>query len=202
MVNFLDELVDPCSTEGKSVHWKLSSTFHYCSQLYAAVNKDYDGLLYSHHIRMVAATAIRHMGNIPMDIKITILQACFGHDLIEDARVSYGDLKKKYGELVADIVFAVTDYTGKTRVDRACYDKTRKQKYATFVKMCDRYSNGSYSKLTGSRMYKVYMEEYPKFRASLFVPHHEGGELEESLWKELDQLFEFGAVSIDLYSDV
>jgi len=148
---------------------------------------------------MVAATAIRNFSTQTMYQKTSILIGCFGHDLIEDARVSYNDLNKKYGGYVADLIYSVTDYTGRTREERACYDKTKQTEFGPYLKMCDRYANGAYSKLTGSSMYEKYKVEYPKFRTQL-------RNVEDltvvSLWKELDVLFEYvdKAVDIPLYS--
>ena len=40
--------------------------------------------------------------------------ACWGHDLIEDTRVSYNDVKGQLGEEAADIIYALTNEKVKT----------------------------------------------------------------------------------------
>jgi (p)ppGpp synthase/HD superfamily hydrolase len=38
--------------------------------------------------------------------------ACWGHDLIEDTRVSYNDVKEHLGQEAADIIYALTNEKG------------------------------------------------------------------------------------------
>ena len=45
--------------------------------------------------------------------------ATWGHDLIEDTRVSYNDVMNHLGQEASDIVFAVTNDKGKNRQERA-----------------------------------------------------------------------------------
>ena len=49
----------------------------------------------------------------------TIRMSCWSHDLIEDTRTSYNDVRNKLGVFVADIVYAVSNEKGKTRKERA-----------------------------------------------------------------------------------
>lgn len=96
--------------------------------------------------------------------------ATFGHDLIEDTRVSYNDIRGILGEDVADIIFALTNEKGKTRKDRAndkYYEGIRNTKGAVFVKLCDRIANVQYSKMTKSTMFDKYKEENPNFISKL-----------------------------------
>jgi (p)ppGpp synthase/HD superfamily hydrolase len=95
-----------------------------------------------------------------------LILACWGHDLIEDARVSYNDCKKELGEFVANIIFAVTNEKGRDRSERAndkYYALIRETPGAIFVKLCDRIANIQYSKLTKSRMFDMYMKENLEF---------------------------------------
>jgi len=96
--------------------------------------------------------------------------ACWGHDLIEDCRVSYNDVKDALGQEVADIVYAVTNEKGKNRKERAndkYYEGIRNTPGAVFVKLCDRIANVQYSKMTGSRMFEMYKKENINFMIKL-----------------------------------
>jgi (p)ppGpp synthase/HD superfamily hydrolase len=105
-----------------------------------------------------------------IDIKADILIACWGHDTIEDTRVSYNDVRKHLGEIAADIVYAVTNEKGKSRKERAnskYYRGIRETRGAVFVKLCDRIANVKYSKLTKSRMFEMYQSENEEFMKNL-----------------------------------
>ena len=100
----------------------------------------------------------------------TCLCATAAHDLIEDTRTSYNDVRNKLGVFVADIVYAVSNEKGKTRKERAndkYYEGIRNTKGAVFVKLCDRIANVQYSKMTKSSMFKKYKEENPEFISRL-----------------------------------
>lgn len=101
---------------------------------------------------------------------LVISLATYGHDLIEDTRVSYNEICYELGEDVADIIYALTNEKGKNRKERAndkYYDGIRNTKGAVFVKLCDRIANVQYSKLTKSSMFDKYKEENPSFISRL-----------------------------------
>lgn len=96
--------------------------------------------------------------------------ACFGHDLIEDTRVSYNDVYHKLGRNVAEIIYALTNEKGKNRDERAndkYYEGIRNTPGAVFVKLCDRIANVQYSKMTKSRMFEMYKKENTNFITKL-----------------------------------
>lgn len=100
----------------------------------------------------------------------TIEDACWGHDLIEDTRASYNDVKSKLGSNAADIVYAVSNEKGRNRAERGnskYYEGIRNTSGAIFVKMCDRIANVQYSKMTKSRMFEMYKEENLHFLKSV-----------------------------------
>jgi (p)ppGpp synthase/HD superfamily hydrolase len=141
----------------------------WCFKQHENTNHKYDKELpYSFHLNMVADVYSQFDSLIdePDDTQ-PILLACAGHDLIEDARVSYNDCKKVLGEYVANIIYAVTNEKGKTRSERAndkYYEGIRNTKYADFVKLCDRIANVKYSKLIGSKkMFDQYHKENEHF---------------------------------------
>lgn len=111
--------------------------------------------------------------------------AVFGHDLIEDARASYGDIKSYLGQAVADVIYAVSNEKGKTRAERAndkYYEGIRNTKGAVFIKLCDRIANARYSKMMQSRQFQMYKDENASFMKKLgFEPGHEYGVMFQEL---------------------
>lgn len=141
----------------------------WCIEQHRKSNHFYGGYLpYEFHLRMVYQVALDFCELIPDDLLVNnnIMFACYGHDLIEDARVSYNDCKKALGEISANIIFALTNDKGKSRSERAgdkYYEGIRNTQYADFVKLCDRIANVQYSKMTKSVMLNVYERENEKF---------------------------------------
>jgi len=169
----------------------------WCINQHRNTNHWYDQYLpYEFHLRMVhqAAKDFSHLLDDEYDYftgeklkgrrgdeTVTLREAClvavWGHDLIEDCRVSYNDVKNHLGQEAADIIYAVTNEKGKTRKERAnekYYEGIRNTPGAVFVKLCDRIANVQYSKLTKSRMFEMYMTENEHFVHSLGgQPDHE-----------------------------
>jgi len=159
----------------------------WCIKKHADTNHMYDKYLpYEFHLRMVvkAASDFQHLwpkeeifkGGINNDPrkhffetilwKDVIPDACWGHDLIEDARVSYNDIWEKVGTDISDIIYACTNLRGKNRAERGSeeyYKLIRETPGADFVKLCDRIANVQYSKMSGSRMFDMYKKENFKF---------------------------------------
>ena len=136
-----------------------------------------DYLPYEFHLRMVANVA-KQFGRLVVDIcndgtGLTgedILLGAWGHDTIEDTRVSYNDVAKQLGPKAADIIYAVTNEKGRNRKERAndkYYEGIRNTPGAVFVKLCDRIANVQYSKMTGSRMFEMYKKENDEFIVKL-----------------------------------
>lgn len=105
---------------------------------------------------------------------VTLRKSCYlavwGHDLIEDTRVSYNDVSIRLGQESADIIYAVTNEKGKNRKERAnskYYSGIRNTPGAVFVKLCDRIANIQYGTMTKSRMVEMYKKENSLFEKSL-----------------------------------
>lgn len=147
-------------------------------ELHESVNHKYAGRGYIVHLDLVysAYQAFRDEApKVHIDESIQELiyeEAAYFHDSIEDCRVTPNDLLNKYN-LTAHatfIVFALTNEKGWSREDRAnkkYYSEMRKIPGATFVKMCDRIANVSFSKATGSSMFEKYKAENKKFMKSV-----------------------------------
>jgi (p)ppGpp synthase/HD superfamily hydrolase len=156
---------------------KTEDKIKWCIDQHIKTNHWYDQYLpYEFHLRMVAQAAKDFIHLIPdsndgeNSFRDSVTMAAYGHDLIEDTRVSYNDVKEVLGIQAADIIYAVSNEKGKNRKERAndkYYEGIRNTPGAVFVKMCDRIANVQYSKMTGSRMFEMYKKENAEFTRSL-----------------------------------
>jgi (p)ppGpp synthase/HD superfamily hydrolase len=122
-------------------------------------------LPYSFHLNAVAAQAKLFKHHIPDfdPINTAIWTAIYGHDSIEDARLTYNDIKAKYGKEAAEMIYLCTELRGRNRSARKGDDmliELSLNKEAVFVKLCDIIANIKYSLLTNSTMIDIYREEY------------------------------------------
>lgn len=146
----------------------VSKAKHYAIGMHSITNHKYDGHPYSMHLKMVYDIALDNIHEIPMWDRDTVLAGCWVHDVIEDCRQTYNDVKAATNEAVAELAYALTNEKGKTRKDRAndaYYKGIRETTHATFIKMCDRLANYKYSLEHGkdSGMAKKYEEEMLEF---------------------------------------
>lgn len=157
-------------------------------ELHKSVNQFYDGdKPYGYHLDKVADEVYRY-GHLVLSEEKDVLSVFMGawfHDSIEDARVSYNDVKKtgialglseEQTFIAAEIVYALTNEKGRNRKERAgkrYYEGIRATPYAPFVKMCDRMANIRYScgcyNMGNLRMAKVYEDEMPYFERAVTV---------------------------------
>lgn len=105
-----------------------------------------------------------------MKLLVEIVASCWLHDVIEDCRVNYNDLKAEFDANVADIVYNVTNELGKNRAERAekTYPKIASDKRSLFVKCCDRLANMQHSAENGT-MRSAYIKEHEDFMTKLKV---------------------------------
>lgn len=161
---------------------KIKAISDAAKSLHESVNQTYDKTLpYSYHLSAVADAAIEY-GNEVVTETADILPLIFGayfHDSIEDARLTYNDVKKVASQFMdsdqvltaAEIVYAVTNDKGRTRAERAgehYYAGIRTTPFAPFIKLCDRYANIKHSVLnSNSHMSEVYHTEWCHFIESI-----------------------------------
>lgn len=157
-------------------------------QIHESVNQFYDGdKPYGYHLDMVAKEvyAYGHLVLVGEDELLPLFMGAWFHDSIEDARVSYNDVKKialklglteEQAFMASEIVYALTNEKGRNRKERAgkrYYEGIRNTPYAPFVKMCDRMANTRYScgcyNMRNLRMAKVYEDEMPYFTQAILV---------------------------------
>ena len=156
---------------------KTEEKIKWCIEQHTKTNHWYDEYLpYEFHLRMVAQAAKDFINLIPdsndgeSTFRDNVMMAAYGHDLIEDTRVSYNDVKEVLGVRAADIIYAVSNEKGKNRKERAndkYYEGIRNTPGAVFVKLADRIANVQYSKMTKSRMFEMYKKENDHFINSL-----------------------------------
>ncbi len=143
----------------------------YAEKCHRETNHLYDGKPYTHHLEMVVDVAEYFSYLIAPEHYHEVIAACWCHDVIEDTRQTYNDVKKELNETVANIAYALTNEKGRTRKERAnsdYYYGIKATPYAVFVKVCDRIANTKYSKVSGSSMLKKYQQEHNDFVDSLY----------------------------------
>ena len=169
-----------------------------CKQ-YNDANCKYDGKEYIIHIDMVINCIEKYhiVFNLYHDyVKSHI--ACLFHDSIEDAQLTFNDIKNITNKEIARIVLDVTDVHEENRLLRhlSTMSKTIKDYRSIIVKMCDIHANASYSKTHKSSMYKKYVEEYeyrrPIFKMALkWHIEYLDTEILKEFWKELDEIHNY-----------
>lgn len=154
-------------------------------------NQKYDGTLpYSFHLEMVAKQAEKFQKYIPSDLPYYnyVWVGIYGHDSIEDARLTYNDIKQKFGVEVAEIIYLCTQDKGRNRSERKSdvwYHAIKQNDLAVFVKLCDIIANVKYSLLTNSSMFKKYKAEYnQKVKPMLYTEQY------KDMFDYLDKIFE------------
>lgn len=161
-------------------------------------NQKYDkNLPYSFHLKCVLKQGEKYfkLCKIRFNYMDTLTCCLVGHDLIEDARLTYNDVIFLGRETsvnssiipneIADIIYACTEEKGKNREERHSekfYLELGKNRLAVFVKLCDIMANVLYSKLTNSSMFDKYQKEFPNLKEYLFVQ----GEYDK-LWNDLEK---------------
>jgi (p)ppGpp synthase/HD superfamily hydrolase len=175
--------------------------FNLIVEAHHRTNHFYDEYLpYEFHLRMALTIGKRFLkGNsiIPEKFHPIILAAVIAHDSIEDARLTYNDVKQmaldcgatiEEAIMIAEMVRAVTnDGRGRDRDERMpdyIYEEIKTIYYSLFVKLCDRLANVQYGLITGGSMPKKYKKEHPHFKSKLYTQG-----LYEDMWSELENLF-------------
>jgi (p)ppGpp synthase/HD superfamily hydrolase len=177
-----------------------NNKIQWCIDQHRNTNHMYSEYLpYEFHLRMVVQAAkdfihlLKDLDTDVDDINLTteeIMLSAWAHDLCEDCRISYNDVKNQLGENVAEIVYSLTNDKGKNRKERAgtkYYEGIRNTPGAVFVKLCDRIANVQYSKMTKSRMFEMYKKENIDFMVSL---GRQVGNPYEEMFQYLINLFE------------
>ena len=151
-------------------------------KIHRDVNQSYGFEPYAYHLNQVAACVTRYLSSVLSDKEdiLPVLFAAYFHDSIEDARLTYNDVKKIAAEymekeqafLAAEIVYALTNEKGRNRKERAndkYYEGIRTTPYAPLVKACDRLANYSFAKEHSDHMATCYAKEMDEFLSKITV---------------------------------
>ncbi len=158
----------------------------YAEKCHASTNHLYgDGVPYSTHLEMVANFVRMYALLLDDDLRATAVAVAYTHDVIEDCRQTYNDVKEKLGFEIAEATYALTNEKGKNRAERGnaiYYEGIRMNKVAHFVKICDRLANVQYSVNTKSSMINAYRKENEKFKEHLYLVEY------DDMFRQLDYL--------------
>lgn len=145
-----------------------------CNQKYA------DSLPYSFHLSCVYNTFLQFESYVESEeSRLVISLICIGHDLIEDARLTYNDVYTKIYEitetpnisrLVSDGIYDCTELKGKNRFERHGLQYVKplvNNPYGLISKLCDILSNVRFSTMVGSNMVNIYRNEFVEFQLHL-----------------------------------
>lgn len=155
----------------------INEAREYAFRCHSSTNHYYDKTLpYSHHLRMVVEVAKKFIHLIPEKYRDIVIAACYCHDVIEDTRQTFNDVRIATCLEVAEIVYALTNEKGRTRRERAnekYYEGIRNTRFATFCKLCDRIANIEYSISKGSDALSMYSKENPHFIRSIYTEEYD-----------------------------
>lgn len=141
-------------------------------KMHKEINQKYDNQPYEIHLKMVSVFVSQFDYLLKDEDLEVAYSAAWLHDILEDVySISYSDIKKEFGEQIAEVVYALTNEKGRTRKDRAnakYYQGIRDVPVARFAKVCDRLANASYSRGNGSSMVNAYRKENEEFNRELY----------------------------------
>jgi (p)ppGpp synthase/HD superfamily hydrolase len=176
----------------------------YCNQKYA------EQYPYSFHLEMVARNVLKY-GDVleehmldPMafyntreGLSYAALAVAYGHDLIEDARFTYNDVKQHVGYHIAEAIFSCTESSGRTREERhdhVFWNKLRCNEMGAFVKLCDIMANTEFSFSQGHSMMKKHHKEWPQIKKVELAMYQK---VYKPLFDYLDEIHKQHAASLD-----
>jgi len=104
------------------------------------------------------------------------------HDSIEDDGISYNDINKHFGREIAEMVYCVSDESGRNRAEKKAktLPKTASNPDAIILKLADRIANVEHAGKIG-----MYSKEYGEFKEALFGSSKDEA---KAMWEHLDNL--------------
>jgi len=137
-----------------------------------------------HHLASVVEV-LRRFGHDDPEV----IDAAWLHDTIEATDVTRRQIARRFGERVAEIVWAVTNEDGADPRERreSAYPKIAADPEAITVKLADRIANTEAARSNDPGRYRMYDQEYGGFRQALCPA---GGD--PAMWEHLDALYADG----------
>lgn len=158
----------------------------YAIRRHREVNHHYNALYpYAFHLQMTVEIANQFIHLIPEEDRPNVIGGCWTHDIIEDARETYNNVKIATNEVIAEYAYRCTTGKGRTRRERAdkiYYQGISEYKHCTFIKLSDRIANVTFSITEKSSMANMYKKEYPFFYENLY------DERFQEMWDHLNKL--------------
>lgn len=141
------------------------------------------GAPYSVHLQAVEAVLRRFGASEETDG--ALLVAAWLHDVVEDTGKNVEQMRSRFGDRVAALVWAVTDEPGPSRRERheRTFPKTRSVRGAVRLKLADRIANVEAAREERPDLLRMYTSEHAEFEAALRRP----GE-HEDMWGHLASL--------------
>lgn len=158
----------------------------YAIRRHREVNHHYNALYpYAYHLQMTVDIAKKFIHLIPEIDREDVIGGCWTHDIIEDARETFNNVKNEINEVIAEYAYRCQNEKGRTRKERAnkkYYKEIKEYRHCAFIKLCDRIANVSFSIKEKSSMFDMYKNEFSFFYEQLY-----DGRFEE-MWGYLKKL--------------
>jgi len=102
-----------------------------------------EGIPYAVHIIYVVSIIQKYLHLLPKNSQESAIIAGWLHDVCEDSGINYSEIKRLFGEEVAEIVHSVTNEWGRSRKEKfeKTLPKTASNRIGVFVKLADRIAN-------------------------------------------------------------
>jgi len=160
---------------------------YYFINAHNMTNHRYDGKPYSFHLSGVVEQFNKFKHLIPEEHWDHVEAELWGHDGIEDARLTFNDVKDVLNEQIAEGCYVMTNDKGrnrKTRAGQPYYDGLAADEFGEFKKLCDRLANMENSISNGHTMGGMYTKEFDSFETTLRTH----GDTYKEMWDTLKTL--------------
>lgn len=155
------------------MHEKIKKAMKFAQEKHSS--QMYDHFPYFKHLENVYNTLIQFGFDENNFEDLDILIASWLHDTMEDTATSYSDLKKEFGENVAEIVYCMTDELGRNRKEKKekTYPKIRSISKSIILKVADRIANVQHSIDENNISFiEMYKKEFEDFQHNLRIYKH------------------------------
>jgi guanosine-3',5'-bis(diphosphate) 3'-pyrophosphohydrolase len=181
---------------------KAISAFFFAAGAHAAFDQKYGKEDYYRHLLQVASLLSNNLPALDTTGLEHLFCAAFLHDVLEDTKVNYSMLRILFGGNVAELVYLVTDESGRNRKERKSktYDKVCRSVEAILIKLCDRIVNIQESvKTKNTDTLHMYLAEFEEFERYLYCDKYSEKYSNGSIYEEqLQSLWEQYFYSIRL----